>query len=297
MLKGVLDCPELPLNVSRSYLQNNTYVSKVSAHIVKKVADKLNSLCNVSREEYEKVWNDIRTFVEYACMRDRKFYDRVKDSLLLELTDGKFVTTADYLESAKETHENTVYYTSDKAAQAQYVSMFEAQGMQVAVFERQLDTQFLSMIESYNADVKYVRIDADVAGALKSDEAAAEDKVLSDLFVKVSGNEKLKVAFTALKDSGVPVLLTISEESRRMEEMMKMYAMSGMNMGGAFPLDATLTVNTASPLIQKLGALQEEKQEKTAAYLYQLALLSQRKLTAEELQKFLQDSYAMLDLI
>ena len=297
MLKGVLDCPELPLNVSRSYLQNNTYVSKVSAHIVKKVADKLNSLCNVSREEYEKVWNDIRTFVEYACMRDRKFYDRVKDSLLLELTDGKFVTTADYLTTAKETHENTVYYTSDKAAQAQYVSMFEAQGMQVAVFERQLDTQFLSMIESYNADVKYVRIDADVAGALKSDEAAAEDKVLSELFVKVSGDEKLKVVFTALKDEGVPVLLTISEESRRMEEMMKMYAMSGMNMGGAFPTDATLTVNTASPLIQKLGVMEGDKQEQTAAYLYQLALLSQRKLTAEELQKFLRDSYGMLDLI
>ena len=297
MLKGVLDCPELPLNVSRSYLQNNTYVSKVSAHIVKKVADKLNSLCNVSREEYEKVWNDIRTFVEYACMRDRKFYDRVKDSLLLELTDGKFVTTADYLTTAKETHENTVYYTSDKAAQAQYVSMFEAQGMQVAVFERQLDTQFLSMIESYNADVKYVRIDADVAGALKSDEAAAEDKVLSELFVKVSGDEKLKVVFTALKDEGVPVLLTISEESRRMEEMMKLYAMNGMNMGGAFPTDATLTVNTASPLIQKLGVMEGDKQEQTAAYLYQLALLSQRKLTAEELQKFLRDSYGMLDLI
>ena len=297
MLKGVLDCPELPLNVSRSYLQNNTYVSKVSAHIVKKVADKLNSLCNVSREEYEKVWNDIRTFVEYACMRDRKFYDRVKDSLLLELTDGKFVTTADYLESAKETHENTVYYTSDKAGQAQYVSMFEAQGMQVAVFERPLDTQFLSVIETYSEGVKYVRIDADVAGALKSDEASAEDKVLSDLFVKVSGNEKLKVSFTALKDGSVPVLLTISEESRRMEEMMKMYAMSGMNMGGAFPLDATLTVNTASPLIQKLGTMDGDKQEMTAAYLYQLSLLSQRKLTAEELQKFLHDSYDMLGLI
>jgi molecular chaperone HtpG len=201
------------------------------------------------------------------------------------------------LESAKETHENTVYYTSDKAAQAQYVSMFEAQGMQVAVFERQLDTQFLSMIESYNGDVKYVRIDADVAGALRSDEAAAEDKVLSELFVKVSGNEKLKVAFTALKDDSVPVLLTISEESRRMEEMMKMYAMSGMNMGGAFPTDATLTVNTASPLIQKLGVMEGDRQEQTAAYLYQLALLSQRKLTAEELQRFLRDSYGMLDLI
>ena len=298
MLKGVLDCPELPLNVSRSYLQNNTYVSKVSAHIVKKVADKLNSLCNVSREEYEKVWNDIRTFVEYACMRDRKFYDRVKDSLLLELTDGKFVTVTDYLESAKEKHENTVYYTSDKAAQAQYISMFEAQEMQVAVFEKPLDTQFLSMIEGYNSDVKYVRIDADVAGALKSDEAAVEDKVLSELFVKVSGNDKLKVAFTALKDESVPVLLTISEESRRMEEMMKMYAMSGMSMGmGAFPTEATLTVNTASPLIKRLGTMEGEKQEKTAAYLYELALLSQRKLTAEELQKFLSDSYSMLGMI
>ena len=297
MLKGVLDCPELPLNVSRSYLQNNTYVSKVSAHIVKKVADKLNSLCNTAREEYEKVWNDIRTFVEYACMRDRKFYDRVKDSLLLELTNGKFVTTADYLETAKEKHENTVYYTSDKAAQAQYISMFAAQDIQVAVFERQLDTQFLSMIETYQTDVKYVRIDADVAGALKSDEAAAEDKVLSELFVKVSGNEKLKVEFTALKDASVPVLLTISEESRRMEEMMKMYAMAGMGAMGAFPTDATLTVNTASPLITKLGTMDTEKQEKTASYLYQLALLSQRKLTAEELQKFLCDSYSMIDLI
>ena len=298
MLKGVLDCPELPLNVSRSYLQNNTYVAKVSAHIVKKVADKLNSLCNVSREEYEKVWNDIRTFVEYACMRDRKFYDRVKDSLLLELTDGKFVTVNDYLETAKEQHEGTVYYTSDKAAQAQYISMFEAQNMQVAVFEKPLDTQFLSIIEGYGEGVKYVRIDADVAGALKSDEAAAEDKTISDLFVKVSGNDKLKVSFTALKDTSVPVLLTISEESRRMEEMMKMYAMSGMNMGmGAFPTDATLTVNTASPLIAKLGTMEGARQEQTAAYIYELALLSQRKLTADELQKFLKDSYSVLDMI
>ncbi len=298
MLKGVLDCPELPLNVSRSYLQNNTYVAKVSAHIVKKVADKLNSLCNVSREEYEKVWNDIRTFVEYACMRDRKFYDRVKDSLLLELTDGKFVTVNDYLEGAKEQHENTVYYTSDKAAQAQYISMFEAQNMQIAVFEKPLDTQFLSMIEGYGDGVKYVRIDADVAGALKSDEASAEDKSLSELFVKVSGNDKLKVSFAALKDASVPVLLTISEESRRMEEMMKMYAMSGMSMGmGAFPTDATLTVNTASPLIAKLGTMEDGRREQAAAYIYELALLSQRKLTAEELQKFLKDSYSVLDMI
>ena len=297
MLKGVLDCPELPLNVSRSYLQNNTYVSKVSAHIVKKVADKLNSLCNTAREEYEKVWNDIRTFVEYACMRDRKFYDRVKDSLLLELTNGTFQTTAAYLESAKEKHENIVYYASDKAAQAQYISMFEAENISVALFEKPLDTQFLSMLEAYDSGVKYVRIDADVAAALKADGNVSEDKDLAALFVKVSENEKLKVNFAPLKDTGVPTLLTISEESRRMEEMMKLYAMNGMNMGGAYPLDATLTVNTASPLIDKLSTMDEDKREKTAAYLYRLALLSQRKLSAEELQAFLKESYSILDLI
>ena len=297
MLKGVLDCPELPLNVSRSYLQNNTYVSKVSAHIVKKVADKLNSLCNTAREDYEKVWNDIRTFVEYACMRDRKFYDRVKDSLLLELTDGSFVTPTAYLETAKEKHENTIYYATDKALQAQYISMFEAQGIQVAVFDKQLDTQFVSMIEGYNNEVKYLRIDADVAGALKGDGDVTENLALKELFVKASGNEKLKVEFSPLKDGGIPLLLTISEESRRMEEMMKLYAMSGMGMAGSFPTEATLTVNTASPLIAKLSDMEGEKQAKAATYLYQLALLSQRKLTAEELQSFLSNSYQVLELL
>ena len=297
MLKGALDCPELPLNVSRSYLQNNTYVAKVSAHIIKKVADKLNSLCNLSREEYEKVWNDIRTFVEYACMRDRKFYDRVKDSLLMELTDGSFVTAADYLEKAKEKHENTVYYTTDKAAQAQYIAMFEAQEIQVAVFDKQLDTQFLSVIESYDDKVKYIRIDADIAGALKSDDAVAEDQVIADLFKSVAENDQLKVEFASLKDTSVPVLLTISEESRRMEEMMKMYAMNGMNLGMSFPKDETLTINTSCPLISKLGDMEEEKQKKTATYLYRLAQLSQRKLNAEELQKFLSESYSMLEML
>jgi len=231
-------------------------------------------------------------------MRDRKFYDRVKDCMLLELTDGSYTTVSDYLEKAKETHENTVYYTSDKAAQAQYVAMFESAGMQVSVFDRQMDVQFLSMIESYQNEVKYVRIDADIANALKSDEASAEDKLLSDLFVKVSNNEKLKVEFTALKDGQVPVLLTISEESRRMEEMMKMYAMNGMGAMGAFPSEATLTVNTASPLIAKISAMEDsKKQEAAAGYLYELAQLSQRKLTAEELQRFLKDSYAVLEMI
>lgn len=292
MLKGVLDCPELPLNVSRSYLQNNTYVSKVSAHIVKKVADKLCSLCNTAREEYEKVWNDIRTFVEYACMRDRKFWDRVKDALLLTLTDGKTVTVPEYLETAKEKHEKTVYYTTDPAAQAQYISLFEAQGLQVAVLDKQLDTQFVSMIETYDTDTKYRRIDADVAASLKGEGEAVEDAALVELFRKVSGDEKLKVEFASLKDANVPLLLTLSEESRRMEDMMKMYGMAG-----GMPTDSTLTVNTASPLIAKLGGLEDGKRETAAAYLYRLALLSQRKLTAEELNRFLSDSYGILGML
>lgn len=292
MLKGVLDCPELPLNVSRSYLQNNTYVSKVSAHIVKKVADKLNSLCTTAREEYEKVWTDIRTFVEYACMRDRKFWDRVKDSLLLGLTDGKFVTVPEYLETAKEQHENTVYYTTDRAAQAQYIEMFRAQGLQVAVLDKQLDTQFVSMIETYDTTVKYLRIDADVAGALKGEGESTEDPDLVALFRKVAGDEKLKVQFAPLKDVNVPVLLTISEESRRMDDMMKMYGMAG-----GMPADGTLTVNLSSPLIEKLRGMDEDRKEKTAAYLYRLALLSQRKLTADELNTFLSESYGILGML
>ena len=298
MLKGVLDCPELPLNVSRSYLQNNTYVSRVASHITKKVADKLNSLCNIAREEYEKVWNDIRTFVEYACMRDRKFYDRVKDSLLLELTDGTFVTTADYLESAKEKHENTVYYTSDKAAQAQYIAMFSAQDIRIAVCEKPLDAQFLSTLEMYDSTIKYLRIDSNIASALKQDGDADTKEELVALFKKVSNNEELKVEFACLKDTNVPAIITLSEQSRRMEEMLKLYAMNGMNLGmNSYPQEITLTLNLSSPLISKLETMEGEKQEITAAYLYGLAQLSQKKLSAQELQKFLADSYTVLELL
>ncbi len=292
MLKGVLDCPELPLNVSRSYLQNNTYVSKVSAHIVKKVADKLNSLCNTSREEYEKVWSDIRTFVEYACMRDRKFWERVKDSLLLELTNGKTVTLPEYLENAKEKHENVVYYATDRASQAQYISLFEAEDLQVAVLDKQLDTQFVSMIETYDENVKYRRIDADVASSLKGDGDVTEDKSLVDLFRKVAKDDKLKVEFAPLKDANVPLLLTLSEESRRMDDMMRMYGMSG-----GMPADNTLVVNTSSPLVAKLKDMDDAKKETTATYLYRLALLSQRKLSADELKQFLADSYNILGML
>ena len=304
MLKGVLDCPELPLNVSRSYLQNNTYVSKVSAHIVKKVCDKLNSLCDTDREAYEGVWDSIRTFVEYACMRDRKFYDRVKDSLLLKLTDGKYVTVDEYFKTDEETAEKperTVYYTSDPEGQAQYVSLFEAEGIRVAVLDKLIDSQFIQMYENYAGSgeeaVKFQRIDADVA-ALQKDGDVTESEALTALYRKVSGNEKLEVKFLPLKDESVPAMLTVSEQSRRMEEMMKMYSMQG-GMDGAptFPVEYTLTVNTASALTARLADLCEsdaDKAELLAAQVYRLCLLSQRRLTADELNAFLSGSFALL---
>lgn len=298
MLKGVLDCPELPLNVSRSYLQTNTYVAKVSAHIVKKVADKLKSLCRDEREHYEKVFDDIKTFVEYACIRDGKFYDRVKESLLLKLTDGTHVTIDEYLDKAKETHENKIYYTTDPSVQAQYIALYRAEGIDVAHFDSLVDTQFAACVESHREGVKFIRVDADLS-SLSKGENAEENETLRTLFRKVSGNEKLNVKFEALKDAAIPAVLNVSEESRRMEDMMKMYRMSGgTDFGESFPLDMTLVLNTASPLISKLAAMDGSDAagaENYASYIYRLSLLSLRKFTSEEMEKFLKDSYKMLD--
>ncbi len=295
MLKGVLDCPELPLNVSRSYLQKNTYVSKVSAHIVKKVADKLNSLRINEPENYAKLWDDIAPFVEYACMRDKKFYDRVKDSLLLPLVDGTKTTFGEYLEAAKEKHENTVYYATDKALQAQYITMYESQGIKIALFEKPIDTQFATLLEQYMEGVKFVRIDSEIADILKADGEVSENEDIRTLFTKVSGNEKLEVKFDTLKDAQTPAFLNISEQSRRMEEMMKLYRMD--NADSPFPIESTLVVNTSSPLISKLTDTllsDSEKAEKIASYIYKVALLSQKKFTAQEMQSFINDSFDIL---
>jgi len=301
MLRGVLDCPQLPLNVSRSYLQNNTYVSKVAAHIVKKVADKLNSLCENERETYEGVWDSIRPFVEYACMRERKFYDRAKDAILLHLTDGTYVTLPQYLEAAKEKHENTVYYTTDKELQARYIALFESQGISVAVMEQLIDTQFVQMLESYDSSVKYLRIDADVAAALTEENGDTTDnEALTALFRKVSGKEDLEVKYQTLKDTSLPAMLTVSEESRRMEEMMRMYAMQAGGEVPSLPVSYSLLVNHGSPLVSRLSALTAEdgaKAEIIAGMIYRLSVLAQRKLTAEELNTFLTESFNLLSLL
>ena len=300
MLRGVLDCPELPLNVSRSYLQNNTYVTKVGNHIVKKVADKLCSLCNLEREQYEKIWNDIRIFAEYACIRDRKFYDRVKGSLLLGLTDGRFVTIDEYLEAAKEKHEGVVYYTTDKALQAQYISLFAEQGISVAVLEKTLDTQFMTALETYRDDIKFKRIDSEIAEALKGDGEVTDQPALTELFRRASGNEQMSVTYQPLKSTGVPAMLSVTEESSRMAEMMRMYAMSTGSAPMEFPLEYSMVINTASALYQKLLTLTETdatKAELLARQIYSLSLLAQRKLSAEELEQFLSGSFSLLELL
>ena len=295
MLKGVLDCPELPLNVSRSYLQTNTYVSKVSAHIVKKVADKLCSLCNTAREDYAKVWQDCAPFVEYACMKDRKFYDRVKSALLLNMTDGSPKTYEEYLEAAKEKHENTVYYATDRALQAQYISMFEDAGISVALLERPIDVQFATMLEQYMDGVKFLRVDADIADVLKGDGEIAEDEALKAVFAEIVG-DRVTIRFDALKDATVPAVLNVSEESRRMEEMMRLYGMGGSDMPSM--AESTLVLNTTSPLVKKLcetASIDREKASAMASYLYKLSLLSQKKFSADEMQSFMKDSFDLLE--
>ena len=307
MLRGALDCPELPLNVSRSYLQDNAYVKKIGQHIVKKVADKLNSLMNNDREKYEKVYDDIRVFVEYACLREKKFYDRVKDSLLLRLVGDnnetdKSVTIDEYLSNASEKHEGKIYYTNDIGQQTQSISLLRKEGVEVAIFDLVMDSQYLAALEHYRSDVKFIRVDAGVTDIIKeefpTDKPELADNVI-EMIKKVSSEDNLTVNIEALKNEEVPAILSVSEESRRMQDMMKLYALGGDNIG-AFPLEYTLTLNSSSPLCQKLISMINDnspQSELFTSYIYKLALISHRKLSASELNDFLADCYKILELI
>ena len=231
-------------------------------------------------------------------MRDRKFYDKVSSALLLHLTDGSYVTPEKYLEEAKELLEYTVFYATDVSLQARYISMFDAQGIKVALFEKLIDTQFISMLESYDTSVKYVRVDADLANALKGDGEAEKSEKLEEIFKEVSGNAELKVSFEKLKDESIPAILNVSEQSRRMEEMMKLYSMSGNGTAPTFPVEMTMVINTSSSLITHLTELAEAEDEKAKAIakqIFYLSLISQRNLTAEEMKEFLSDSFGMLE--
>lgn len=307
MLKGALDCPELPLNVSRSYLQDNAYVKKIGQHIVKKVADKLNSLLLNDRESYEKIYDNVRVFIEYACLHEKKFYDRIKDSLMLRLVGDnnkydKSVTFEEYLEKAKETHAGKIYYTSDISQQSQNIQLLRSEGIEVAIFDLVIDSQYISALEHYRNDLKFIRVDSGVSEIIK--EAFPEDtpsvpETICQLFREISGNDNLNIKVEHLKSPNIPAILSVSEDSRRMQDMMKLYSL-GEETHETFPLEYTLTFNASSPIYDKLINMLETSNDNfrtLASYIYKLALLAQKKPTADELSNFLSESYKILELI
>lgn len=300
LLNGVIDCPDIPLNVSRSFLQNDSQVQKISKHITKKVADKLISLFKNDREKYEKCWEDTANFIKFGCIKQNDFYDKVKDIIIYKNLDDKFVNFSELLKDCDnkagdenkdgKTEPETVYYVSDKLQQAQYIKMFKEQGLDAILCDNFIDPHFLSFLEYHKPnEIKFVRIDADVAGALKNDSEAAEDSVLSDLFKNTLKNDKLTVKFENLKNADVPAIIITDEYMRRYSEMGQIYGMSdGL-------LAQTMIVNLSNPIINKIKDLNEEKQKFVINYVYSLALLSFKKLEADELDKFVNYNLLLLD--
>ena len=302
LLNGVIDCPDIPLNVSRSFLQNDRQVQKISKHIVKKVADKLTSLYKADREKFEKCWEDIANFIKFGCIKDNDFYDKVKDIIIYKNIDNKFVSIADLMpeqpaeqekeEDGKEEKPSTpqtIYYVSDEEQQAQYIKLFKDQGLSAICCDNFIDPHFLSYLEYKTPDkIKFMRIDADIDGALKSEENA-EDSVIIDIFKNALNNDKITIKTEKLKNEEVPAVIVVDEYMRRYSEMGQFY---GMSEGD---LNKTLIVNTASGVISKLKELDDDKQKFVAGYVYSLALASFKKLTPEELEKFQKDNLILLE--
>ena len=298
LLRGVLDCPELPLNVSRSYLQNSGYVAKISNHITKKICDKFTGLFNTDRQKLEGFWDDVKPFVEYGCTRDEKFFDRIQNIVLYKTTKGEYLTAPEYLEKNQgKGKENTVYYASDVLQQVGYIDLFEEQEITVAVMDGIIDSRFLSFLEMKDHSVHFVRIDSDLDQVLKSEDQAEENEELLELFRQVVP-ESVTVTQELMKSTKTPALLTLSEEKRRLGEILKQY---GNTIPGlSVPEDeVTLTVNMNCPLIARIATLcgeeaSREKAKKLARQVYMIAVVSQRSFTQEELQEFITSSIDLL---
>lgn len=296
LLNGVIDCPDIPLNVSRSFLQNDSQVQKISKHITKKVADKLTALYKNDREKYETCWEDTANFIKFGCIKDKDFYEKVKDIIIYKDINSKFVNlgelaaTENKEEKDGKTEPKTVYYVSDKLQQAQYIKMFKDEGLNAILCDNFIDPHFLSYLE-YNKpnEIKFMRIDAGIDGALKSDGATEEDSVLADIFKNALQNDKITVKFEKLKNADVPAIMITDEYMRRYSEMGQLYGM------GDGALSLTLIVNLNSPVIAKIKELDEEKQKFICNYVYSLALLSFKKLEADELDGFVKANIQLLD--
>lgn len=304
LLKGTLDCPDLPLNVSRSFLQNDGYVTKMSKYITKKVADKLNSLFKKQREQFEGFWDDISQFIKYGCLREKDFYDKVKDSLLFKTINNKYVTLNEYLEQNKEHHENKVFYVTDENQQAQYIKMFKDNNMDAVILDTKLDNPYMSTLEMYNQGISFVRIDSDLSDTLK-DSSKEEDKELNEaletLFKdNLNKGDNLKIKVENLKATDISGVIQLSEQARRMEEMAKMY---GMNMPfGAMPADETLILNSNNNVVKLLLKIKdnENKKEETniiCNQIYDLATMSHKHLDMNSMTNFIERSNKILEML
>ena len=305
LLKGCIDCPDLPLNVSRSALQNDGFVKKISDYITKKVADKLTGMYKVHKEDYEKYWDDINPFIKFGCLKDEKFLEKMKDAVIFKNLKGEYTTLKDYLEAGKEKYENKVFYVTDPVAQSQYINMFKNEGMDALYMDQTIDSPFITLLEQKNENVHFYRIDADLTdnfvGEELSEETAKEyTDSLTETFKKALGVENITIKVESLKNHDISSLITLSEESRRMQEMMKMYGMAGMNFdadmfGGK---GETLVLNSNNELVKYvLDNKDGEHTDDICCQLYDLAVLANRPLAPEAMTRFVERSNRLLAVL
>ena len=324
VLKGVIDCPDLPLNVSRSALQNDGFVNKIADYISKKVADKLSGMCKTDKENYEKYWDDISPFIKFGCLKDEKFCDKMMDYILFKNLDHKYMTLKECVEAnggklidpkeekeepkegeeKKEEPKTTIYYVSDEQQQSQYINMFKNQGQDAVILNHNIDSPFITQLEQRNPNLQFQRIDADITDSAK-EEVKEEDKeafqkttdTLVETFRKVMENDKLDVKVEKLKDDKVASMITLSEQSRRMQEMMRMYGMAGMD-ASMFGGEITLTLNANHPLVQFVAEHGDnENTPVICKQLYDMAMLAHKPLTPEEMTAFVQRSNEIMLLL
>lgn len=296
LLKGVIDCPDLPLNVSRSFLQNDGYVKKISSHITKKVADKLTSIYNNERENYEKYWDYINIFIKYGCLRDEKFYEKVKDVIIYKDIDGKYLTLNEYLDGKEE---KDVYYVSDPQTQSQYINMFKNQGLNAVVLPSMMDTHFISLVEIKQTGVKFKRIDSainDISDNTEKDDSTKEqEEKLIEKFKNEIKDDTLKIEVQSLKDDSIPAVILLGEQSRRMQEMYKAYGQQMAGMADMFHDEFTLILNSNNSLIKKIDTLNDEDANLVIDHVYDLAKISHSPLPAEQMTKFIERSNKLLE--
>lgn len=302
LLKGCLDCPDLPLNVSRSFLQNEGYVNRIASHITKKVADKLSLIYKKDRESYEKYWGDINPFIKYGCMREPKFYEKVKDILIYKTINDKFLTTKEYLEQNKES-DKKIYYVNDENQQAHYIRMFKGNNMDAVILNTMIDSHFINFMEQENKDVKFLRVDSDIMENMKSDSTKDNDdkeleEKLDKLLKEATGNDKLIIKVESLKDDTTPAVILLSEQSRRFKEMSRAYG-GAINTQDLFPDAETLVLNSNNTMVTRIAELYNEDARKkdaltVAIHIYDLAMLNHRQLEPDAMAKFIERSNTLL---